>query len=170
MPAGFLLMMDGGRRHARMPVGMAHATRRSGASRPVQPRGAEGCRCGSVRPAPRQRRDIEGQPMASSGPRARGRPVSIAVSATAPARCRASGRAVAAGRCPHQRPQPVEPVRELAGRSASALALALSGFTQRRSNNTHSSETEQRSPIGAGDALFQVLDVADEPGHERPAR
>ena len=52
---------------------------------------------------------------------------------------------------------------ESRGRAPVRAGVGLSGFTQRRSNSHALDEqAEQRAPIGAGDALFQVLDVADE--------
>jgi hypothetical protein len=83
-----------------------------------------------------QRRDVDGEPMAFQRPegerkagqhRPRLQQLQHGVAPVIEQRQRAG--------VPHQRPQPVEPVCGIAGRSASALALALSGFTQRRSNS-----------------------------------
>ena len=161
---GFLPVMDEKMRAraARMPWDGSRHTPKWCVRGQFVLRGAEGAVADQVAQRLRQRRDIEGQPMVSSGPRAKGRPVSIRHVCNSPARCRASGRAVAAGRCPAPASTAGRAGERNPWQKRQRAGVGLSGFTQRRSNSHIRQRTEQRSPIGAGDALFQVLDVADE--------
>src|SRR3546814_3876909 len=63
----------------------------------------------------------------------------------------------------HQRPQPVEPVSGIPGQKRQRAGVGLVWLHAATIEQPHVRQrTEQRSPVGAGDALFQVLDVADE--------
>ena len=66
----------------------------------------------------------------------------------------------------HQRPQPVEPVEPVSGIPGQKRQRAGVGLVWLHAATIEQphvrQRTEQCSPIGAGDALFQVLDVADE--------
>ena len=131
-------MMDEEGGHARACRGMAHATRRSGAfAASSLLRGAVGAVADQARPALLVSAGTSrAEPMAFQRPEGEGK------TGQHPPCLQQLQHGVApvveqwqrAGVL-HQRPQPVEPVSGILGRSASALALALSGFTQRRSNS-----------------------------------
>ncbi len=66
-------------------------------------------------------------------------------------------------RVPHQRPQPVEPVRGIARQERQCAGVGLVGFDAAPIEQPDVGQrAEQRAPVGACAAFLQVLDVADE--------
>src|SRR3546814_17507030 len=63
----------------------------------------------------------------------------------------------------HQRPQPVEPVSGIPGQKRQRAGVGLVWLHAATIEQPHvRKRTEQRSPVCAGDAIFQFLAVADE--------
>jgi hypothetical protein len=64
---------------------------------------------------------------------------------------------------PHQQPQPVEPVCGIARQQRQRAGVGLVGLHGATVEQPHVGQrAEQRAAVGAGNALLQVLDVADE--------
>ena len=101
--------------------------------------------------------------MATKGPRANGRRVSISrlcsSSSTVSRQWSSNGR----GRCPAPTSTGGQAGGRYRGQQCQCAGVGLVGLDAAPIEQPHVGQrTEQRSPVGAGHALFQAIDVADE--------